>query len=401
MKRLDLFFFFLILQLCFRLPISSDPSYLQLSEIDEFPIAKSTPIAQLQFTYDVNSCLAEETLIGSASIFYASGTAILQVNGAGSAALSNKIRVYAQPGQGVSCVFAALYGNGDPDTNQFAGIGNDTDGFFFGLSNSVFSILYRNNGINEIISQSNWNVDPMDGTGPSGITLDFTKGNIFKIEYQQLEYSNIYFFIESPSTGKPLLVHQIEYANGFTSPSLSNPGLQLMAQAASSGGNAELTISSMGLFIEGDVNPHLGIRNSVSTSAVVNTTPINTLTIQNNTVFSSIANQLMVIPDQLSLFNTSGNNEDIIFSLYLNPTVDSPSFINVNAFSAVSYDISGGTFSGGILMGTFFLSSGSNMAINLGQYDIKLSPGDSLVLIGASTSSAITTYASFSWLEQF
>lgn len=362
----------------------------------------SNPIAQMQFTYNVNACLAEETITGSSSIVYQNGMAVLQVNQSGdSASLSNKIRAYAQPGQDVYCVFAAMYGSESSATSQIAGMGNETDGFFFECTNSTFGILYRNNSQNVSIPQMNWNVDPMDGSGPSGMMLDYTRGNIYKIEYQRLEFGYIKFFIETPDTGKLVLVHQINYANMNTTPSLSNPGLQLMAEVVSSGGAAALNISSMGLFIEGEVNPFLGIRNSISGSATVSSVISNILTIQNEPIFGSQINESMVLPDQLSLFNSPDSNDNAIFSLYLNPAIDSPQYFNVSSTSTVTYDTEGTFLSGGVLLGTFYLSSGSSLAVNLHAYGILLAPGDRLVFTCASSTSLINVYISTSWLEQF
>ena len=408
MKRLHLFF---LLPLSFIQPIFCDLSYAQKSAYGELLTVEPTSISQLDFTYNVNAFFAETTNANSGSVNFESGVAVLLTDGSGpgSASLSSRIRAYAQPGQGFSCTFAAIYGNGDSESSQIAGIGNIladditiSNGFFFGLTDGVFGIIYINNSATMTIPQNNWNVDPMDGSGPSSIDFNYANGNIFKIQYQQLEFGNINFFIESPITGQPILVHRIEYANANTVPSISNPGLQLMAQVVSSGASIELEISSMSLYIEGDLNPYLGIRNNVSSSTIVGTSPSNVLTIQDNLIFSSITNQLMVIPDQLSLFNSSTSGEDAIFSVYLNPAVGgSPSFSDLSAYSAVSYDTNGTTVTGGTLVGSFFLPSGSDLSIKISDYGIQLSPGDRLVVACAAITSTVTVYASISWLEQF
>ncbi len=385
-------------------PISCELTSSQKSASGSLLTVQTTPIAQLSFTYNANAFFAETDILGAGSILYANGTAILQTTGLGSATLSSKIRAYAIPGQGFSCVFAALYKNGDNGTSQIAGVGTDLDGFFFELRDNVFGILYKNNSLVTSIPQSDWNVDKMDGSGSSGIILNYNNGNIYKIQYQQLEFGNVDFFIESSITGEPVLVHRIMYANANTDPSLSNPGLQLMAQVTSSGGITQLDISSMSLFIDGDVNPsYLGIRNSISSNInVAGGTTSNILTIQDSATYSSIANQLMVIPDQLSLFNSSENGEDAIFSLYLNPLVGgAPFFSNVNANSIVTYDIDGTTIFEGTLVGTFFLASGSSLALNINEYGIRLSPEDRLVISCTSINSSINVFASLSWLEQF
>ena len=40
--------------------------------------------------------------------------------------------------------------------------------------------------VNTEISQSNWNVDPLNGNGPSGLTLDLTKVQIIWFDFEWL-----------------------------------------------------------------------------------------------------------------------------------------------------------------------------------------------------------------------
>ena len=63
---------------------------------------------------------------------------------------------------------------------------------------------------NKII-QSNWNVDVFNGTGASGITLDFSKSQIFFIDYEWLGTGRVRcgFFID----GIPYYCHAIHNSN--------------------------------------------------------------------------------------------------------------------------------------------------------------------------------------------
>ena len=316
----------------------------------------------------------------------------------GSVTLSSKTRLNVSQGQGASCVFAALYGNGDAGTTQIVGMGNDTNGFFFGVTNSTFCIFWRNNSIDTVFAQSDWNVDPMDGTGPSGITLDYTNGNVFKIQ-SQLDFGNINFFIESPLTGQLILVNQIQYANNNVNRSLANPGMQLMAQVNSSGGSAQLNLGSMGLFIEGNID-YSEVKNSVSVSSNINTTAGNALTIQNDSMFLGMTNEVMVLPNLLNLFNSSGGN-DALITVYLNPTLSGEVLTPVNPTSVVSYATSGSIETVGKPLFTFYLASGSNQSINLSDYGVSLAPGDQLLFSCQSISGSGVIYLSVSWSELF
>ncbi|MBA3815965.1 MAG: hypothetical protein H0X29_05510, partial [Parachlamydiaceae bacterium] len=326
------------------------------------------------------------------------GIAVLSASENSSVTLSSKARVNISQGQGVSCIFAALYGIGSESTTQIVGMGNQTDGFFFGLVDSTFCILWRNNSLATTINQSNWNVDPMDGTGPSGITLDYTKGNVFKIQ-AQLDFGNVNFFIESPLTGQLILVNQIRYANNYVEKSLSNPGMQLMAQVNSSVSFGQLSVASMGLFLEGN-EAYAEVRNSVSASKIITTVFENILTIQNNPIYSGTINEVMVLPNLVNLFNMSGGG-DASFTVYLNPILLNQSFNSVNSTSVVFYDTSGTIDFSGRSLFSFFLASGSSMSINFADYGVSLAPGDLLLFSSQSNSGNGSVYVSVSWSELF
>jgi hypothetical protein len=108
---------------------------------------------------------------------------------------------------------------------------------------------------NNFISQSSFNLDRLDGTGPSGIILDQTKGNVFEIGFQYLGFGNCNFNIEDPETGKFRGFHIVKNANSRTTPVLKNPNVSVLATSANIGGttSTQLKTASMSSFIEGDI----------------------------------------------------------------------------------------------------------------------------------------------------
>ena len=111
------------------------------------------------------------------------------------------------------------------------------------------------NQSNDFIASSLFNVDRLDGNGPSGMTLDPQKGNIYQISFQYLGYGNARFSVECPSDGKLNLFHEIQNANNRTDPVLKNPNVSVLATSANIGGTTskKLKTSSMGGFIEGQI----------------------------------------------------------------------------------------------------------------------------------------------------
>lgn len=74
---------------------------------------------------------------------------------------------------------------------------DDNNGFFFELNGTTANVVIRSkvsgSVVDNAISQSSWNTDKMDGTGTSGITIDFSKELIFFINYQWLGAGSVQF----------------------------------------------------------------------------------------------------------------------------------------------------------------------------------------------------------------
>ena len=103
------------------------------------------------------------------------------------------------------------------------------------------------------VYQEDWNVDNLDGKGPSTMVLDPTKGNVFEIIYQHGGYGEIRYGVQDPGTGITNVVHRIQYANAFETPNLLLPSMRVGWFAASLGSTTPLAMygSSAAAFIEG------------------------------------------------------------------------------------------------------------------------------------------------------
>jgi hypothetical protein len=110
------------------------------------------------------------------------------------------------------------------------------NGLFWQVSGTTVSFVERKGGVDTVTTQANWNVDKLDGTGASGLTLDITKQQIFFIDYQWLGTGRVRFgFIIG---GKIIVAHQSNHANVVTSVYISNPNLPLRYEISNSGTGA-------------------------------------------------------------------------------------------------------------------------------------------------------------------
>jgi hypothetical protein len=105
------------------------------------------------------------------------------------------------------------------------------------------------------ITQSAWNIDPLDGTGPSRMVINPQKGNVYQVGFQYLGFGNAFFSVEDPLTGRVIPVHMIRNANSRTTPVLSNPNVSgFIASSNIPGGvrvNVPVKSVSMACFVEG------------------------------------------------------------------------------------------------------------------------------------------------------
>lgn len=97
------------------------------------------------------------------------------------------------------------------------GFNDQADGYFFQLTGSVLQVGYLQNSTATVVNQSSFNIDPMDGTGPSGVTLDLTKGIIYRILMGNSYQSVVWILVMTDTSGNQLNipVHQTSITTGL------------------------------------------------------------------------------------------------------------------------------------------------------------------------------------------
>ena len=110
----------------------------------------------------------------------------------------------------------------------------DNQGFFFQSDAGAIGVGIRLNTTDTITAQASWNLDVMDGTGPSGITADFTNLQDFFFDYSWPGRVRYGLVIE----GLIHYVHQVLTLNEATVPSTATPNCPIryeMITTAASG----------------------------------------------------------------------------------------------------------------------------------------------------------------------
>jgi hypothetical protein len=129
----------------------------------------------------------DEALTGSGTAtFLANESAVeMEVTAAsGDQVVRQTKRVFPyQPGKSLLVLATFTMAEGEENLRQRVGYFNADNGVFFQQNDDVLSFVIRtytggSASDARTITQANWNTDKLDGTGPSGVTLDETKTQI-------------------------------------------------------------------------------------------------------------------------------------------------------------------------------------------------------------------------------
>jgi hypothetical protein len=143
-----------------------------------------------------------------------------------------------QPGKGQLVIMTGVLGVGVANTIARMGAFDASNGVFFERNASTYNVVVRKATGDLPVAQSAWNVDKFNGTGPSGLTIDFAKAQIFFMLYEWLGVGSVAFgfFVN----GVPRFCHVVQNFNILTSVYMSTPNNPLRYQITSTGGTADL-----------------------------------------------------------------------------------------------------------------------------------------------------------------
>ena len=234
------------------------------------------------------------------------------------------------------------------------------------------------------IYQSDWNLDTLDGTGPSGMILDPGSLNVYQIDFRWLGVGIIRYSIEDQATGNMIPFHVEHYTNLNDRPHISNPSMRAGYAVVNLGNTTDVSVkggSMMGA-IQGKIIRNVSPRSSFND--INNLTSGNThhvLSIKNDRVningTLSKLNQREIIIDLMAcgVLANAGNNATFYF--YKNAELDSGTqFTYDSVTGGISESKTTGKYSPGTgtLISTFVVASNATANIDLTSLRMILAP---------------------------
>ena len=380
--------------------------------------AELSPIFQNSFEYTVtNTEIGNIEVAGSGAVTQADAMLVCTTGATTGSTAEWESAHNAKYRAGLGGLFrgTAMFTTGVDGTEQALGLtdaeGSNAsfeNGYAVGYSGTTFGFLRWQNDVLITVAQADWD-DPMDGTGPSGMTLDPTKLNVYFIQFQYLGAGAIVLWVESDTTGRMVKAHTIQYANQNIVPSVYMPNFHPMLHVlnGTTTSNIVAKSASMAYFIEGK-SKFLELQQPTFTSERRTKTSVTTevaiFTIRNKTNYAAKLNHIDIVLAGLSSSIEAGANNNLgAVRVVKNATLGgTPSWTDIQATNSVcEIDTAGTTVTGGTtLLDSDLAGKNDRAAANLLGYEIIISPGSTITVAGLSAASA-TFKASLLWKELF
>ena len=151
-----------------------------------------------------------------------------------------------QPGKSHLILMTGVLGETGGGSGITRGIGyyDDDNGLFFLDDEGTVKVVRRTKVTGSVVdnkvTQSDWNLDVMDGTGLSGITIDWTKSQMFMIDFEWLSVGRVRFGLVV--NGISVYVHEILNANLLNVAYMSTPNLPCRYRIENDGTGAASTM---------------------------------------------------------------------------------------------------------------------------------------------------------------
>ena len=278
------------------------------------------------------------------------------------------------------------------------GLFNASNGLFLRQNGASGLQLVRRSStsggvVDEVVDQADWNIDKMDGTGKSDVTLDPTKGAILCFDGQFLGMGRcrVYFDV----SGQLFEVHHFEHANVLAVPYMQTMSLpvQMLVTAAASAGTKTAHFKCAAVSSEGGFSEDAGlsfVTPDMTAVLAASGTATAIISLRPLTTFNSISNRQKIRIDSVDII--SGANP-VRWDLVLGATFSAaPTWADVNTASCgCEYTSAPGTLStmplsiaGGYLPGSA-TARGTISAAGRVRYPISLDRAGAVRAMGTLT----------------
>jgi hypothetical protein len=324
-------------------------------------------------------------------------------------------RVYTRYTPGVSHMVhqSIVVGAAKANVRKRWGYFDADDGLFFQQTLASLSVVVRSSTsgapVDTVFNQAAWNIDVLDGTGPSGYTIDVTKDNLYFVDFTWHGTARVRFGVLF--NGLKVYCHEFDGSNTFTTPYMRTAFLPVRAEITNTAATASATTMD---FIAGSVfkessEPYLPKYSFGSSTArtlkTVGATAVPFISIRPRTTFATITNRIITAPAE---FQVSAGTVAVIATLVLNPSLTNAAFANVDTTSSSTQsDTAATAFTGGTVIGEYLIQRNITTTFDLRAFsdaillglNIPGTTADILTIVLQSTGGNAACGAALRWGE--
>lgn len=352
-----------------------------------------TNIFSSSFEYDLQPLIFSVATVTGGSVVHGNSDtpvsktcAVLKTDGqANASAIMTQIGVnHYQPGKSQSILTTFVLGAKVTNVRKRIGYFDANDGIFLQQDGNGEFIVMRSSVSGSVVETkihrttaslstdgvTTW-TDKLDGTGESGITINWAYQQIFNITLQWLGAGSIIFGFNI--SGVDVHVLQINNSNqNALAPYMRCANLPIRAEITSTTASAaaQMKFICSAVDSEGGATEETGFDFSVSNGVtpITVTTRRSILSIRPATTFNSIANTIRIKIKELELIcKTNDGLWELVYGGTLGGT---PSWGAVNGSSGVEVDVAGTDVTGGITVHSGYIVAGAGASRSSTSQDV-------------------------------
>jgi hypothetical protein len=320
-----------------------------------------------------------------------------------------------QPGKSLLVMNTFVMGAAKTGLRQRVGYYGASNGYYIERDGTSVYLVERSyvtgSATNTQVAQSSWNQDKLDGTGPSGLTLDLSKAQILYMDIEWLGLGTVRMGFVINGTFVP--AHNFHHANLVTTTYITTASLPLRYEIKNTAITASVsklkqvcsTVISEGGYSLNGLQQAIGTPITSPTSLTTAGTyyPIVSLRLKTAKL------DAIVILTAASILGLT-NNVNYEWQIVSSGTTTGGTWVSAGTNSSVEYNITGTSFTGGRILASGY-TQGSNQgastvdilkaalfANQLERDGLTSTPYELTLITTASTNSA-TLHGSFDWEE--
>ena len=280
----------------------------------------------------------------------------------GSEIIRETTKVFSyQPGKSLLVMSTFVMNAAQTNLRQRVGYYGASNGMFLEQNGTTISFVERSavtgSTVDTKVAKADWNIDPMDGSGPSGYTLDLTKAQILwmDVEWLGLGTVRIGFIIN----GEFVHCHSFHHANLITSTYITTASLPLryeITNTAATASSSTMKQICSTVLSEGGYELR-GLQQAIGTTitAPYSMTTAGTFYPIVSIRLKSTALDAIIILTAISLLGVTSAN--YIWRVVASATTTAGTWTSAGTNSSVEYNLTGTATTGGRILAQGYFSS--------------------------------------------